>query len=538
MRNILFACVLTASTLFTSCVEAQTAPFEVSLEAIQIEDLGGLQSYAWGQHDGKWLIVGGRLDGLHRRQPWAAFDVAGHNTQLFVIDPAAGQKWSTPLSSLSVPLQEQLSSTNMQFIQEDDYLYCAGGYGYSATEGDHTTFDKLTAIDVPNVIESIITGEGISSHFRQITDPQFQVTGGHLEKIYDTYYLLGGQNFIGRYNPMGPDHGPGFFQEYTDAIRKFKLSDDGTTISITHLPAHQDAVNLHRRDYNAVAQILPNGQEGITMFSGVFQQDVDLPFLNSVNVDSSSYAVNEGFNQYYNHYHCPVVKLYSNSSNEMHNVFFGGIAQFYDEAGTLVQDDDVPFVKTIARVSRDAEGTMTETKLPVEMPALLGAGAEFIPNEGLAQFENGVLDMDELPTEAMHIGYIYGGISSSAPNIFFINDGTQSEANSQLFKVYVNRNTTSNTKTPQNKASLGLNLFPNPAQAVMSIAFVLAKAETVTLKITDASGTLLAKEILEGLVQGANTYRTDISSLTASGTYLVTLETASGKETKRLILKR
>ena len=77
-------------TLKTS---AQTAPFQIAIEPLNISGLGGLQAYAWGQHNGKWLIVGGRLDGLHRRQPFAAFDVAGHNTQIIVVDPVAQQKW-------------------------------------------------------------------------------------------------------------------------------------------------------------------------------------------------------------------------------------------------------------------------------------------------------------------------------------------------------------------------------------------------------------------------------------------------------------
>lgn len=69
-----------------------------------------------------------------------------------------------------------------------------------------------------------------------------------------------------------------YTQVYTDAIRKFNLSDNGTIITITHLPTITDAANLHRRDYNAVPQILPNGSEGVTAFSGVFQPTVDLPF--------------------------------------------------------------------------------------------------------------------------------------------------------------------------------------------------------------------------------------------------------------------
>ncbi|MDA9938290.1 hypothetical protein N9D34_01590 [Salibacteraceae bacterium] len=300
---------------------AQPAPIGIELESISIPNLGGVQAYSFGQQNGKWLIVGGRLDGLHRRQPFAAFDVAGHNNQLIVIDPVAKQKWTASLSSLPTVIQEQLSSTNMNFFQDGDYLYCVGGYGYSATLNDHTTFANITAIKVSDVIDAVVNGTSFTNHFRQLTDSKLQVTGGKLKKINDTYYLLGGQKFLGRYNPMGPTHGPGFIQEYTDEIRKFTISDDGTTLSINHLPAHTDAANLHRRDYNAEAQIMPNGTEGITMFSGVFQPNVDLPFLNCVNVDSTNFTVNNTFQQYYNHYHCAAIPLYSVTNNEMHTLF-------------------------------------------------------------------------------------------------------------------------------------------------------------------------------------------------------------------------
>jgi hypothetical protein len=230
---------------------------------------------------------------------------------------------------------------------------------------------------------------------------------------------------------------PTYTQVYTDAIRKFNLVDNGTTITITHLPTITDAINLHRRDYNAVPQILPNGAEGITAFSGVFQPTVDLPFLNCVNIDSTTYMVNNSFQQYYNHYHCAVVPLYSAANNEMHNVFFGGIAQFYDNLGVLVQDNNVPFVKTIARVTRNSSGTMAEYKLPVEMPSLMGTGAEFIPIKTVPHFSNEVLKLDEFTADSTLVGYIYGGISSTAANIFFSNTGTESTASNIIYKVFV-----------------------------------------------------------------------------------------------------
>lgn len=525
--------------LLTLGLSAQTSPFNIHLEPVSIPGLGGVQSFAYGQHAGKWLIVGGRLDGLHRRQPFATFDIAGHNNQLIVIDPASQQKWSAPLTSLPVPMQEQLSATNMQFHQEGNFLYITGGYGYSNTAGDHITYDKLTAIDVPAVINAIVGGQPFSTFFRQITDPQFAVTGGHLSKIYDTYYLVGGQRFMGRYNPMGPTHGPGFVQEYTNQIRSFLIFDNGTSLAVGHFPPATDLVNLHRRDYNVTAQIMPNGQEGLTAFSGVFQPTVDLPFLNCVNIDSSGYAVNNDFSQYYNHYHCAVLPLYSAQKNAMHSVFFGGIAQFYDSLGTLVQDNNVPFVKTIARVTRAADGAMSEYKLPVEMPALLGAGSEFIPLAGVPAYANGVIKLDDLTADSLLVGYIYGGIASTAPNIFWINTGVESNANSTIFKVLVVKNTSSavHQLNTNSTGTLRMRVFPNPNNGVFGLKFNLEKVGPVRLTIADTSGKIIDRELLQGLFPGENIVTRRLQNVATGKTYLVTLETESEQATVKTIIQ-
>ncbi len=534
MKRVILGLILFVFT--NNCLFAQTAPFNVYIEPMNIPGLGGLQSYAFGQHNGKWLIVGGRLDGLHRRQPWAAFDVAGNNNQLIVVDPVVMQKWSTPLTSLPVTMQEQLSSTNMEFIQEGDYLYVIGGYGYNNATGTRKTFNNLTAIHIPSVIDAVINGTSFTNYFRQISDNQFAVTGGHLKKINNTFYLIGGNKFDGNYNPM---NNPTFTQVYTDAIRKFNLTDDGTTITISHLPGFIDAANLHRRDYNAVPQILPDGAEGITAFSGVFQPVVDLPYLNCVNIDSVSYTVNNSFQQYYNHYHCAVMPLYSVGNNEMHTVFFGGIAQYYDSSGVLVQDNNVPFVSTIARVTRDASGTMAEYKLPVEMPGLLGAGAEFIPVKTIPHYSNGVLKLDDFASDTTLAGYIYGGISSTAPNIFFINNGTQSSASSQIFKVYVIKNPALGTHdlNEQSTGTLKMQLFPNPNDGDFIIRFNIEKTGNTKVTINDAKGKLIEEKMLSGLVTGENTLRLKLKKLRAGGAFYVTIETPYEKATQKTIIE-
>jgi len=529
--SVLIGLVLLNVTTF-----AQTTPFNIFIEPMNITGVGGLQSFAIGQDNGKWLIVGGRLDGLHRRQPFAAFDIAGNNNQLIVIDPVSQQKWTASMTSLSVSLQEQLSSTNMEFHQQGNYLYIIGGYGYNKSSASRKTFDNLTAIHVPSVINAVIAGSSFISYFRQISDAKFAVTGGHLQKINNSFYLIGGHKFDGDYNPMGHQT---FTQVYTDAIRKFNLSDDGTTITITHISTTVDAANLHRRDYNAVPQILPNGSEGITAFSGVFQTTVDLPFLNCVNIDSTSYAVNNSFQQYYNHYHCAVLPLYSASSKEMHTVFFGGIAQYYDSLGILVQDNNVPFVKTIARVSRNSAGVMSEYKLPVEMPSFLGAGAEFIPITHVSHYNNHVLKLDDLNADTTLVGYIYGGISSTAANIFFTNTGTQSSASSQIFKVYVLKNTTSGIHdlNEQSIGTLKVQVFPNPNNGEFVVKFYLNKRVETKISLFSIDGKLIEHRVLNNLNIGDNTFQRKIKSLDNGGTYFLTVETPYETATRKIIVE-
>lgn len=519
-------------------VIAQTAPFEVYIEPLNISGLAGLQAFAWGQHNGKILAIGGRKDGLHERQPFAAFDVPGHNTNLIVIDPVAMQSWSAPLASLPTAMQEQLSSTNMQFYQEGDYLYVAGGYGYSATSADHITYPNLTAIKVPDVINAVINANAFTSYFRQITDTMFALTGGYFNKIYNTFYLTGGQKFIGRYNPMGPNNGPGFIQVYSNAIRKFVINDNGINLTISHLPSIIDTNNLHRRDYNVAPQIMPNGQEGLTAFSGVFQKNVDLPFLNCVNIDSNGYNVNNAFSQYYNHYHCAHIPLFSASANEMHTVFFGGIAQYHDSVGILVQDNNVPFVKTIARVTRTSTGVMSEYKLPVEMPAYLGAGSEFIPIESLPHYANEVIKLDDLIADTTLAGYIYGGINSTAPNIFFTNNGTQSTASSQLFKVFIIKKSTVgfDQLNVQSTGSLKMMVSPNPNDGDFTINYSLKSNTDVKITIHTQEGKLKEVITLKNQSSGDHQYVKSMDNKYQTSAYIITLETAHEKVTQKMML--
>lgn len=519
-----FSCFLTVLAL--AWLPAQSYhPDRIALKSIPFAELGGLQSYAFGVHEGNWLIVGGRLDGLHRRQPFAAFDQAGHNNSLLVVDPLSRQSWSATMDSLPEDLREQLSATNSLFHQEGDQLYIVGGYGYSPHEEDHTTFPFLTVIDLPGLISAIKGGSSIAPFFWQTSDEKFRITGGRMGKLENVFYLVGGQKFIGRYNPMGPDHGPGFIQEYTNQVRRFTIAEVEDLPVVQFLPDWTDEEQLHRRDYNLFPQIFPDGSEGYTAFSGVFRYDADLPFLNSVDIDPNGYTVNYDFLQYYNHYHCAGIPMYSAEENEMHTLFFGGIAQFYQENGERVRDDEVPFVKTIARISRSATGEMEEHVLDQALPAYLGAGAEFIRAPEVATYDNGVIRLDDLPNvDSLLIGYIYGGIQSEAANIFFVNDGTQSIATSGVFAVYLLGETTNKVEDGLGGEGLLLRLFPNPVNNTFTLEFELTSAfDTLDVEVVDSAGKRVFFTRLTDRLPGFQQFLWTVRSELAAGTYVLSL---------------
>lgn len=469
--------------------------YQLIIEDVSFDGLPGVQSFAAGQYDNKWLIIGGRTDGLHRRQPWASFWEQDNNKNIFVIDPAAQQVWSADMSALPPTIYEQLQSTNMSFEQRGEVLYIIGGYGYAASADMHLTHPFLTAVNLPEVMAAVINGEPLTPHFRQIQDARLQVTGGYLGNMQNYFYLVGGQKFMGLYNPMGPNHGPGFVQEYTNQIRKFRIADDGQNLSIEDYSAVTDSLELHRRDYNLAAQVFPDRSLGFTAFSGVFQYEVNLPWLNTVDILEDSYVANHNFNQYLNQYHTAHLSAYDWEQNLMYTVFFGGISRFRpDASGNLIDDQQVPFVHTISLVERNADGQMTERKIG-EMPALMGSGAEFLPNPALEQYENGVINLNSLEGEDILLGYVFGGIESTQSNIFFFNTGEQSTASNRLFAIRLTKATTQSTDRPS--LVNDFNVFPNPnREDRFTVSLTLTQKANLTLDLLNNYGSILRSEMI------------------------------------------
>lgn len=440
VKHIAFSTLLSLLAMLAAAQkEEDPFPYTLRLTQTAIPGMPGLQSFTYATWQGKWLLIGGRKDGLHRRQPFASFDEPGQNNFIYVVDPARKKVWKRSLEKFPAPIAEQFMSTNMEFCQINNRLVLIGGYGYSRSSDDHITYPVLTVIKADLLIDAIVTAKPIKNMISQISDERMAVTGGRLALSGDTLMIAGGQRFDGSYNPMGPDHGPGFSQQYTNEIRKFRIEFENGFPVIKNYSVIRDSVNLHRRDYNLVPQVFENEAVGYTMYSGVFQYNLDLPFTNFVDIRSGTYHVNNEFSQKFSHYHSAVLPMYNKLTASMYSIFLGGISQYYPDAhGKTVDDKNVPFTKTISVITRNGV-KISEQYLPVQMTGYTGAAAEFIFSPAVKMFSEGIADADSFGNEEVLLGYIAGGISSSANNIFWDNTGKESRAVNTITAVYIKR---------------------------------------------------------------------------------------------------
>jgi hypothetical protein len=221
----------------------------------------------------------------------------------------------------------------------------------------------------------------------------------------------------------------------------------------------------------------------------------------------------------------------------MHNLFFGGIAQYYDSSTYLVQDNDVPFVKTVARVAYDKNGKLAEYKMPVNMPAYLGAASEFIINPTLSILPNEVIPLDKLIGDTVLLGYIYGGIQSPAANIFWINTGVESKACEMIYPVFLIK--TDNDQGVLNDQSINgvqLQLYPDPIEDQLSLNFNLKNAGDVLVEVSNMDGTLALEKTLKKLAIGQHSKTIKFRKLNRGDVYFVYLTIGDVKVAQKMIV--
>lgn len=514
MKAILFFFVLLSNSVFAQSTQF---PYQLKLVPTSLLDFPGLHSFASGHLNGdKWIIIGGRKDGIHARQPFNAFPASSNNDQIYVVDIYSNQYWSTSVNVLPNGLKEQLQATNMNEFQLGDFLYLAGGYGFSSTANDHITFPNLTEIDLNGLVSDVINGEDITANFKQIVDNRFAVTGGNLGMIDSTFYLIGGHRFDGRYNPMG---GPTFTQTYVSGIRKFQIEHLNGQLTISNYTELIDQVHLHRRDYNLLPMKYPNNEFGYLISAGVFQLNADLPFLYPVEIHSNTFVPRTDFNQFLSHYHSAKASFYDVNSLQMHHIFFGGISQYSYVNGNLTSDANVPFVKTISRLSMNSSGQFEETLFSAEMPQLSGASAHFFLDKNIQSYSNDIINLSQIIEDSIRIGYIVGGIKSVDANPFTSNNTGSTSADATIYEVWLLKDSQSQVNVLPGQNLFSVEVFPNPSNGEMDMKFQCPYKAGVELFITNQEGKMVMEKYYEKQKTGTKAFRYNDDPPLVPGTY-------------------
>jgi hypothetical protein len=173
------------------------------------------------------------------------------------------------------------------------------------------------------------------------------------------------------------------------------------------------------------------------------------------------------------------------------------------------------------------------------MPDWLGSGAEFIAVDGLPIYANGVIKFDELEGDSILLGYIYGGIQSSAPNIFWDNEGDLSVASHLVYKVFINKENITQVANhnPQSESSLLMQVYPNPNDGNFNVRIMLRETCDVTCAIFDTEGKELSNQLFSQLTSGEIIISQWLENLHLGGTYIIRVSTPFETAQQRVVVK-
>jgi hypothetical protein len=439
------------TAILSPILSSNAVPFRIQIEQAAFSLPDGLQSYVLGTHGGKWLLLAGRINGLHGFNSGNNnFPADTQNTTVFVVDPNLQTVTTRSLtnsgSGLTTNQIDLLSVTAAQSYQSGNTLYLSGGYGVDTVTSNFTTKAALTAIDVPGLMHWVINpsnGETAAQHIRQIFDPMFQITGGVMTEARPRHALLVfGQDFEGANITSDGT--------YSMQVRRFRIVDHGTNLSFVAqktMPATPDP-NYRRANLNVVP-IIERGRQSFVAFSGVFTPTDGIWTVPvEISRNGISKMANPGsastFKQGMNNWVCPTLELFSHKEGNSYTILMGGISFSFFSSGAFQTDAELPFINQVTAIKRDRHGVFSQYLMNTEYPVILsngsnpgnqllfGASATLIPVNGLPAYRNGVLKYDALGSDPIVVGYIVGGIQSTLPNT---NVSSDTAASPYIFKV-------------------------------------------------------------------------------------------------------
>jgi len=441
-------------------------PYDIDVLEVTSEfpNLPALHSFCMATYNNSWIMLGGRINGLHSfngSTGAADFPADKANTHIFVYDPNAKTCDSldlSPLKTSNSDLYEALTATNAQHFSSGGKLYMCGGYIAEVPASNfQSTSDMFTVLDLSNVVAAVQAKDVAQLSSNIIHDDRVQYTGGEMFELDNGYiYLALGQTFNGSYNDYISDTTGAqrtAIQQYANQFSRFNIDSSTVDYTLMNYEAYLNpnatdefSNELRRRDLNIVPAVNPNGTIGLTAYAGVFQCP-DPPMCNTATswpsaaylefgsgYSTPSVTIDNSVIQGNNVYACWNILAYDPTGQIMYTNFLGGIG-VTDSTKSNYSDD--PFTASNSTMVRNYNTSTTTQVLWAEsdsLPGLLGAEGHFLPvgDTYLYTGSDEVFDLSKFPAqEATVIGYALGGIESSTGQSY----KGKSWASNRIFKV-------------------------------------------------------------------------------------------------------
>lgn len=154
----------------------------------------------------------------------------------------------------------------------------------------------------------------------------------------------------------------------------------------------------------------------------------------------------------------------------------------------------------------------------------------FIPSDRGAQFDHGIFNLRKDTGRTM-IGYLYGGIKATLPNIGL------SSANHKLFRLYLETyypadTTTDTTGFATFNNENTISVYPNPANDFLNFSG-LKKNYNYSIELTDILGRIISTETIS---QTNTSFRKNIHQL-STGIYFIKISFEDGYKVFRFVKK-
>jgi hypothetical protein len=447
-------------------------PFSIDATEDVSRDFPGaprIQSFSFGQWQGRWVFIGGRGAGYHNAGGGPAeFLRRDANRDIWVVDTTVtpARTYHVPVMQLSetlAPVKDEWMATGQLYYQDGATLYIGGGYGEDR-DGKWVTYPLISRVDLPELIDSVMHGRAPSA-VAFARSNLVQSAGGELRKLSDGYfYLVMGHSFQGSYTAFegqGEHDGGNASQSYLNEIRKLTISQDGKgNLSVGLENSYRDDMEFHRRDLNVTEILSPSGL-GLAVYGGVFTPDTQLSYSKPIYLFSGAAPqVDYKFEQKVNAYACPTLAIYDQIGQTMYTTFFGGISRYsWDSSAGEFRDnpkiggkteevyldgmqwsDQISTIRKAMAPGKEETGEIVQTN---SLPGYLGTDAVFIPAPGIRR-EGSVLFLDALRGTRTLVGYIFGGIQAFPYSFPYLKTSRPYNAGAvptrpseQILKVYV-----------------------------------------------------------------------------------------------------